>query len=135
MGRKKSKKYNGVYYNVLKNGDISYSITYKDENDVKVWKKIGLKSEGVNEPFCFQIRNSIISKIKFGEDIPIKYKKKKKYTLDSAFEFYISWIKQNKKTWLHNDLQPYNLHIKPILGYKEVSSITIKDVEKLITQK
>ncbi len=72
MSRIKSKKYSGVYYNILANGDISYYITFKDEYDKKIWRKVGKKSEGINESFCYQMRNSFINKIKFGEEIPVK---------------------------------------------------------------
>jgi uncharacterized membrane protein YhaH (DUF805 family) len=36
-----SKRYEGVYYNELKNGDKSYYITYKNIDRKNVWEKIG----------------------------------------------------------------------------------------------
>lgn len=45
----KSKKFEGVYQYKMKNGDISYSIVYKDNDNKTVKKKIGKKSEGITE--------------------------------------------------------------------------------------
>ncbi|MFV0480526.1 MAG: tyrosine-type recombinase/integrase [Campylobacteraceae bacterium] len=73
---KSSKKYDGIYHKILANGDLSYYITYKDKNK-KVWTKVGLKSKGVNIPFCNQVRSDTINKLLFGEESPIiKYKNK-----------------------------------------------------------
>lgn len=45
---KKSLKYQGVYYDELKNGDITYHITYKVVGK-KLWQKVGKKSNGFSE--------------------------------------------------------------------------------------
>lgn len=39
MARIKSKKYNGVYLNHLANGDITYTVTYKDAFEKKYFVK------------------------------------------------------------------------------------------------
>jgi len=33
------------------------------------------KANGINENYCFAQRNSIVNKIRLGEDVPIKHKK------------------------------------------------------------
>jgi hypothetical protein len=83
MARIKSKKYAGVYLNKLANGDISYSISYKDLNNKKVWVTIGKKSNGIIETYAQNKRAEYINLIKIGED-PLAHKKKRKITtLDS----------------------------------------------------
>ena len=49
IARVKSKKYIGVYQNKLSNGDISYSINYKDNDNKKVCFTVGKKSKGITE--------------------------------------------------------------------------------------
>ncbi|SFP50055.1 tyrosine-type recombinase/integrase [Hydrogenimonas thermophila] len=135
MARVRSKKYPGVYLNKLENGDISYSITYKDEQDKKVWLTVGRKSQGITEPFCNQKRNEILNKIRLGEDIPVKHKKRNRYTLQNAFDDYIEWAKVNKKTWEKNDKGTYEKHIEPDFGKRGLTSLTSEDFEKLKTKK
>ena len=76
MARVKSKKYQGVYLNHLIDGDISYSINYKDSNNKKVWVTIGKKSNGINERFAYNKRAEYVNKINIGID-PLEYKKRK----------------------------------------------------------
>ncbi len=77
MARVKSKKYNGVYLNHLKNNDTSYSIVYKDEYGRTARFTVGKKSEGITEVYAYNKRNEFVNKIRLGED-PIAHKKKKK---------------------------------------------------------
>jgi len=130
MARIKSKKYAGVYLNHLKNGDISYSINYKDQHGKKVWVNIGKKSNGINEKFAFTKRAEYVNKIKTGLD-PLEHKKKKKIiTLDNLAKVYFDdkdgENKANKK-----QKGKYELHIQPLLGYKNIEAITKSDIVKL----
>ncbi len=51
-----SKKYGAaVQHYVKSNGDISFYITYRDDTNKTIRKKIGNKSNGINENFCFQL--------------------------------------------------------------------------------
>ncbi|AXH15178.1 integrase [Malaciobacter mytili LMG 24559] len=126
--RIKSKKYPGVYYRELSNGDKSYDITYKVD-DKKVWLKIGLHSEGIREAFCHQKRNEIVTKQRLGEELPhIASKKNSKTLLELAKEFYDYkelYNKQNKKTRsrVENRLNEH------FIGTKAVKIITKADME------
>ncbi len=126
--RIKSKKYPGVYYRELSNGDKSYDITYKVDNK-KVWLKIGLHSEGIREAFCHQKRNEIVTKQRLGEELPhVASKKTSKTLLELAKEFYDYkelYNKQNKKTKsrVENRLNEH------FIGTKAVKTITKADME------
>lgn len=126
--RIKSKKYSGVYYRELSNGDKSYDITYKID-DKKVWLKIGLHSEGIREAFCHQKRNEIVTKQRLGEELPhVASKKISKTLLELAKEFYDYkelYNKQNKKTRsrVENRLKGH------FIGTKAVKIITKADME------
>lgn len=126
--RIKSKKYPGVYYRELSNGDKSYDITYKVD-DKKVWLKIGLHSEGIREAFCHQKRNEIVTKQRLGEELPhVASKKTSKTLLELAKEFYDYkelYNKQNKKTRsrVENRLNEH------FIGTKAVKTITKSDME------
>jgi len=129
MSRIKSKKYTGVYLNHLENGDISYSVIYKDGNTTKRFT-VGKKSAGITETFAYNKRNEIINQLKLGVD-PIAHKKRKKITtLDDLakvyFEAKVGENKANKK-----QEGRYNLHIKELLGSKDIERITKEDVKKL----
>jgi integrase len=129
----KSKKFEGVYQYHMKNGDISYSITYKDNENKTVMKKIGRKSEGVTESYCSQLRFETISKLK-NDELPPKIvvsKKQNIVTLDSLWDFYKETkdIKSLKKYE-----GKYQLRIQPYLGKKDVRYITESDLLKFQNQ-
>ncbi len=129
MARVRSKKYAGVYLNELANGDISYSITYKNLHGRKTWFNVGKKSEGITEILANNIRIGFKHKINLDED-PIAHKKKKQITtLNDLSTVYFDDNTDNKT----NDRQEgkYDLHIKPILGDKDIHSITKDDILKL----
>jgi integrase len=127
-----SKKYGSTIQNYTKkNGDISYYITYKDENNRLKRVKVGEKSKGITEAYCFQKRNELLSKIRLGEDIPLKSSRKNQYTFEKAFEHYLEWAKENKKTWKHNDYQVYYKHLAPYLAKKALTLLKPKDFEDL----
>ncbi|QEZ89346.1 site-specific tyrosine recombinase, phage integrase family (INT_Rci_Hp1_C domain) [Aliarcobacter cibarius] len=128
MARQKSKRYTGVYFQELQNGDKSYYITYK-ENNKDIWKKIGLHSEGIREAFCHQKRNEITSKIRLGEELPhFALKKDFQTLLDISKQFYDYkelHNKQNKKTRSRVEARIKAHYI----GTKPLKTITKADIE------
>ena len=128
MARQKSKRYTGVYFQELQNGDKSYYITYK-ENNKDIWKKIGLHSEGIREAFCHQKRNEITSKIRLGEELPhFALKKDFQTLLDISKQFYDYkelHNKQNKKTRSRVEARIKAHYI----GTKSLKTITKADIE------
>ena len=120
----------GVYFNRLKNGDISYSITYKNEYGKLKRFNVGKKSNGINQTYAKNKRAEFINIINLGED-PLAHKKKKnQIVLDDLANIYFEDKADENKT---NDRQrgKYNLHIQPILGTKNIQTISKDDVIKL----
>ena len=132
MARVKSRKYTGVYQNKLINGDISYSINYKDTDGKKIWFTVGKKSEGITEIYAYNKRNEFINKIRLGEEPPSIARKKKKQiiTLDSvAEESYNSKELHNKNNKLSR--RRYEMHVSPFLGDRDIRNIGIEDIQRL----
>lgn len=130
MARTRSKKYTGVYLNRLSDGDISYSISWKDESGKKAWATIGKKSNGVTEKYAYAKRAEYINLVKTGGD-PLAHKKKRRVIrLDDLARHYFDDKAGENKT---NGQQrgKYELHIQPLLGGKDIRSITKDDVERL----
>jgi len=75
---------------MLEDGDISYSITYKDANGKSKLKSVGRKSEGANEIFAHRKRTEIVTKIRHGEDPLADQKKRKDLKFHSVWEFYFN---------------------------------------------
>jgi len=130
MGRIKSKKYAGVYLNSLENGDISYSVTYKDENNKLARYTVGKKSNGINEKYAYNKRAEFINKIKTGEDPLASKKKKQVITLNDLANTYFQDKAGQNKT---NERQrgKYKLHISPVLGNTIINSINKDAIIKL----
>lgn len=131
----KSKKYTGVYYRELKNGDRTYYVMFTiNGNDRRV--NVGKRSEEVNEHAAFLLRNEIINKARFGEEalktLPIMQsrKKKKNPTLSEISEVYISSSIISAATKVE-----YNTILKYLntdgIGSKDPLSIKIEDIKEL----
>lgn len=128
MARIKSKKYTGVYTQVLQNGDKSYYITYK-ENKKDIWKKIGLHSEGIRESYCHQKRNEIVTKLRLGEELPHVAKKNSLSLNEIAEKFYNEkelHNKENRKT-----RSRIENHVKEYFGNSPLNLISKEDITKL----
>ena len=82
-----SKKYKGVYSLKQKDGDISYSILYKNAEGKNQREAIGLKSEGITLVYAHNKRVERINAIKHGED-PLAHKKKKTFRFETVWDFY-----------------------------------------------
>lgn len=131
MARLKSKKYDGVYYNDLKNGDKAYSITYKDNENKKVWLKVGLHSAGVREAFCKQKRDEILNNQRLGEEPPAIATRKKSTTLkfSDVWEKYI----ENKAMVdaLRNDFKGrYKRYMLPLIGTEPANTLNKDHLKK-----
>lgn len=158
MARVKSKKYDGVYLNHLKNGDITYSITYKDEFNKKVFFKIGKKSDGITEVTANLKRSEAINQINLGID-PLAHKKKKNIiTLEQLAKVYfddnrcmtcnnckvfskLSDADKMNVTLTDKDLNcdlrkrkhlrnKYNLHLAPPFGKANLQTLKKDDIQK-----
>ncbi|WP_319577451.1 site-specific integrase [uncultured Desulfobacter sp.] len=126
----KSKKFPGVYHTVLKNGDLSYYIYYRDPYGKQHKVKIGKKSEYIDEAYCNRIRLNTIVALKNGELPPnIQIRKKHKIiSLNSVADFYFTNVK-NKST--HKWQNKYNLRIRDSIGEKDIELIGSKEMLSL----
>ena len=128
-----SKKYGTavqLYYKA--NGDISYYITYKDENNKLKRIKIGDKSKGITEPFCNQKRNEVINSIRLGTDVPIKYKKVTGILFEKVANKYLDDLELHSNTNTIKDIKSkYNRHLLDTLGDINIEKIKVEDLEKL----
>jgi len=127
-------KYEGVWQNELKNGDIAYYINYRDESGRPVKKKVGTKTKQRN----FTVKDAydrlieIKHKLNIGEELPLKNLRTKKYTFQDAYDEYLVWSKVHKKTW-KNDADSWK-HLVT-LADKELKSLKAKDFEDLKAEK
>ena len=123
-------KYEGVWINKLKNGDISYYINYRDENGMPVKLQVGKKTKASD----FSIKDAysklieIKYKLQHDQEPIIKTNRISKIKFDDIWEEFFKYAKGNKKSYLIDE-QNYNKHIKPIFGNKNVKNITSLDYE------
>jgi integrase len=138
MAMIKSKKYTGVYYNLLEDGDKSYYFNYKDINDLTEngnpklrWISVGKHSEDIREVNAYNLRNEQLSKMNHGKDITKIANKKKKelITLDTLANRYF----EDKKS-SNERKQKYANHIKPLIGNKQIENIKKADINKVINK-
>jgi len=126
----KSKKFVGVYHYEKQNKDVTYYITYRDTNGKQYKQKIGEKSKGITENYCNQLRNQTINKLKLGELPPsvILRMKHKIITLNSVSEYYFKHhTSKSKRKWIGK----YDLHIRDVIGSKDIELLKKEDMELL----
>ena len=129
-------KYEGVWKNELKNGDIAYYINYRDEQGKPVKKKVGVNTKQSKFTIKDAYDRLIETKHKLatGETLTKESQRKNAQTLNDLFDQYIEWAKSNKKSW-RDDQSYYNRHVRPALGSKRVKTLKALDFEKIKTQK
>ena len=117
----KSKKYGtSVQFYEKKNGDFTYYITYKDANNKLKRVKVGEKSQGITEHYCYAKRSELLNVIRLGEDPQQIIKgRKKRFTFREAFDTYLVWAKGNKSSW-DRDQQLFETHLKSLHDFNLV---------------
>ena len=115
--RIKSKKYTGVYYRELENGDRVFEFTYKDLEGKKKWIKVGLSSHNINESFANRKRIETINKLKLDGDEPDFIKKRKpvkKISLNAvANKYFADYEMRAKPNIFKESLFKYQNKVEP----------------------
>jgi integrase len=121
----KSKKYIGVYYSKLSNGDLAYYIVYKIAGK-KITERLGKKSENIDEQFCHQKRNEAINKARYGDNTPtVKYRQKTSITITELIDKYIQSRELSKAT-----ISSYKA-INNVFKDKRLDEISVDTINKL----
>ena len=130
-----SRKYgSSVQIYSKKNGDYAYYITYKDLNNKLKRVKIGEKSQGITEHYCYRKRAELINVVRLDEDPQQIVKGRKKlFTFKNAYDDYIVWAKGNKSSW-SRDEQLFRTHMKSLHDYNLID-LKPKDFEALKQKK
>ena len=133
MARIKSKKYTGIYLNHLKNGDVTYYVTYKNEFGKKVFHKIGKKSDGITEIIANVKRNEFVNKVNLGIDPAAHKKKKNIITLNQLAKIYFD----DKRCMICDNCKAYKIHTVIFLFGLSPSdtSIPLKDLLETLFQR
>jgi integrase len=129
-----SKRYEGVYYSELVDGDKTYYITYKDKESKKVWVKIGKHSQGIRENFCSQARSEQMNKVRLGENVTIGKPKRSLTTLNDIADAYVT-EKELHNRGIKVEIQRYDKHIRDDLGRYNIDEITKSHLEALQKKK
>lgn len=132
--RIKSKKYTGVYYRELEDGDRVFEFTYKNLEGKKKWIKVGLASHNINESFANRKRIETINKLKLDGDEPDFIKKRKavkKISLNTvANKYFADYEMRAKPNIFKESLFKYQNKVEPYFGKMPVDEITKEAVEK-----
>ncbi|MCX6076568.1 MAG: site-specific integrase [Campylobacterales bacterium] len=119
----------GVYFREDKNNNKTYYIKYLDEEKKQKLTKVGTHTSGIRIPYCTNLRNDILSKIRLGEDLPF-LAKNKTLKFDDLADTYFESIK--RKEDYKALLGKYNKIIQPYFGQKAVSLITSNELKKFV---
>lgn len=136
MGFINSKKYDGVQLYHKANKDISYYIRYRDDENKLKRIKIGDKSKGITEIYCYQKRAEILNNIRLGEEPPALARKKKKKvtTLNDIANIYFEYKKAHVKGDISKHYRRYPLNLKEKFGEEDIDFITSEKILKYQAQ-
>ena len=123
-------KYEGVWKNILKNGDISFYINYRDEHNkpkkVLVGKKTSSSEFSARDAYSKLIE--VKYKIQHDQEPTIKGSRVNKIKLDDLWKVFYEQAKFSKKSH-QMDKWNYDKHIAPVFGNKAVKSLKSLDLE------
>lgn len=119
----KSKKYAGVYYRDLDNGDRSYFLRVRLGGGTKRIP-IGKRSEGITEAFCNQEKARIVNAHRFGDDVARQLQRVKadEPTFTELIDYYIQTSGARESTIK-------NLNTLKAAPFATNKRVTIKDVQ------
>lgn len=124
-------KYTGVYYRETTTNekpDKTYYITFKNSQNKMQEIKIGTFSEGIREQFCNIKRNDIVTKMRLGEEVHIKHRRKDKVLFkDIAQEYFNTRAESSSK---NKDLSILNKHLLPYFEDVNLETIIKKDIQE-----
>ena len=125
MAMVKSKKYSGVEYNELQNGDRSYYIRYKSAYGKTVRESLGKKSMGITEAYCNKKRNERMLAIKTGGMDPMLESK----MAMSLNEFSAIYFDDKSVTNRSNraKIGMYNMVFRDTLGCRKYNGLKSQD--------
>lgn len=123
-------KYEGVWINKLKNGDISYYINYRDESGKPVKVSVGKKTKGsdFSAKDAYTKLIEIKYKLQHDQEPNINTGRTKKIKFDDIWQEFFKYAKANKKSWKMDELN-YNKHLKLTFGEKPIKGISSLDFE------
>ena len=126
----KSKKYQGIYYKDTINNDKIYYIAYKNSNGNYSKYKVGLQSTGINEKYCYNLRNEEINKVRL-QDNPRLSNRPNIIKLDEIATDYFYNQELTQCSDFKNSFNKYKNHIKPTLGHININDITPLMIQEL----
>ncbi len=130
----KSKKYAGVYYKDTSNNDKIYYIAYKNSNGNYSKYKVGLKSSGITEAYCHNLRNEEINKVRLNDNPKLSKKPNIIKFHEIAIDYFYYQELSQCSDW-KNSLNKYKNHIKPTLGHININNITSQMIHELKIKK
>jgi|FLOH01.1.fsa_nt_gi integrase len=136
--RYEAPKYEGVFYNELRNGDKTFYIIYKEvgKSGPPITLKIGRGSDGITETFCVNKRKEILKISRLGEK-QTKIKNKRVVSEIITLDFVADKYHKDRALYLTEaNLQKskslYERRIEPDIGDKDISTITDGDIKDIM---
>ncbi len=124
-------KYSGIYTQTLKNGSVSYYVSYRDELGKSVRKSVGKSSDGMTKSKALSILNETKLRIRKSEESQIEISTK---SLNELSERYFAEKKLSGKTSISREESRYK-HIKnQIWASREVRKIIPNNLNKFLTE-
>jgi len=130
----KSKKYQGIYSKDTSNNDKMYYIAYKNANGNYSRYKVGLKSSGITEIYCYNLRNEEINKVRLNDNPKLSTKTVVIKFHEIALDYFYYQELAQKSDW-KNSRNKYLNHIKPTLGHLNINDITSNMIHELKIKK
>ena len=104
----KSKKYQGIYSKNITN-DKMYYIAYKNSNGNYSRYKVGLKSSGITELYCYNLRNEEINKVRLNDNPKLSNKPTIIKFHEIAIDYFYYQELSQKSDW-KNSKNKYLIH-------------------------
>lgn len=124
----KSKRYQGVYWRELSNGDKSYFLRIRLDGKVKRIH-LGKKSEGFSEAYANKEKARLINASRYGEKVADELRKVK--TKDPTFGELFDWYLERREL---KESTAYHLEILRKVPFYNSRKVTREDVQKYLDE-
>jgi integrase len=120
---KVGKNFTGVYFRVGSDKNKTFYIAYRVGGKL-VWERVGTEWEGATAQKAYKLRND---RIVLGSSRAVRL------TLNAAFEKVVLDIRADGGSSSYVSMVEfrYNRFIKPVLGHKDLSEISVEDLNRL----
>jgi integrase len=125
-------KLRGFGVRIYPSGRISFVVTYRNATSTKKFLTLGDYGSLTLDAARELAKDRLAEVRKGGDPQAEKQEKRREITFNGLADGYLDHFQHHKRSW-HDDRQRLRDHLRPVLGHRKLSEITLRQLERLHT--